>query len=159
MEETRQEVDLAEVLEVAAEAGHILLTRHPADTYRGHCPFHENCLEGLASGPAVEERWGAKGVQLAARSEVWEMEAYYVAQAVVSLILTVSPQRVILGGGLMHQKQLYPLIRREVTRLLNGYIRTPQMADPEQYISEPACGDDQGILGALMIAAKELAYA
>ena len=141
------------------EAGHMLLTKHPNDTYNGHCPFHANCLEGLAAGPAVEERWGAKGIELAPRAEVWEMEAYYLAQAVVSLILTVSPKRVILGGGLMHQRQLLPLVREQVKTLLNGYIRTPQMADLEHYITEPGLGDDQGILGALMLAEKERTHA
>lgn len=90
------------------EAGHILLQRHPSDTYGGKCPFHGNCLEGLASGPAIEERWGAKGAELADRREVWEMEAYYIAQACVNYTLTYAPKRIILGAGSCTRSSCFP---------------------------------------------------
>lgn len=96
-----------------AEGGHVLLTKHPDDTYKGRCPFHPNCFEGLCAGPAVEERWGKKGTELADQTEVWEMEAFYIAQALVDYAMVLSPQRIILGGGIMHQTQLLPLIREE----------------------------------------------
>ncbi len=98
------------------ELGHIRMVPHPKDTYRGKCPFHGTCLEGMASGPAIEERWGAKAVTLSGQEEVWELEAYYIGQALADLILTVSPKRIILGGGVMHQTQLFPLIRKAVKK-------------------------------------------
>ena len=90
------------------EGGHVLLAKHPDDTYAGKCPYHRNCLEGLAAGPAIEERWGKKGIELADRKEVWEMEAFYIGQAIVDYIVILSPQRIILGGGVMHQEHMMP---------------------------------------------------
>ena len=135
------------------EGGHMLLAKHPKDTYKGKCPFHENCVEGLASGPAIEARWGKKGIELAGRDEVWELEAYYIAQAVTNYILAYSPQKVILWGGVMHQEQLFGMVRKEVQRLLNGYvahetITTDKIAD---YIVPPALGEDPGIMGAIKL--------
>lgn len=135
------------------EGGHMLLAKHPKDTYKGKCPFHENCVEGLASGPAIEARWGKKGIELAGRDEVWELEAYYIAQAVTNYILAYSPQKVILWGGVMHQEQLLGMVRKEVQRLLNGYvahetITTDKIAD---YIVPPALGEDPGIMGAIKL--------
>ena len=111
------------------EGGHVLLNRHPEDTYEGFCPFHKNCMEGLAAGPAIEGRWGRKAVELADKAEVWEMEAYYIAQALVDYTMLVSPQRIILGGGVMHQTQLLPLVREKFKELMNDYIRTKEIAD------------------------------
>ncbi len=138
------------------EAGHILLTKHPKDTFEGVCPYHPNCLEGLASGPSIEKRWGKKAVELKDNPEVWEIEAYYIAQALVSYILTLSPHRIVLGGGVMHQEQLFALIRRKVSELLNGYIRTPQLNDLDHYIVSAALNDNQGIMGCIQLAKMEL---
>lgn len=138
------------------EAGHVLLVRHPKDTYKGRCPFHENCMEGLAAGPAVEERWGKKGYELADKSEVWEMEAYYIAQALVDYVLTLSPRKIVLGGGLMHQEQMYPLVRAKFKELLNGYIKTKEIEDLENYIVAPSLNDNQGIMGCIKLALLEL---
>lgn len=129
------------------EGGHILLSRHPQDTYKGRCPYHDNCLEGLASGPAIEERWGSKAYDLADRKEVWEMEAYYVAQGLVDMILMLSPERIVLGGGVMHQTHVMDMIRKETLRLMNRYMDTSQMRDIENYIVLPSLNDNQGILG------------
>ena len=79
----------------------------------GICPYHKNCLEGFASGPSIEARWGKKAVELVDRPEVWEMESYYIAQALVDYIMLLSPQKIILGGGVMHQEQLFPMIRQK----------------------------------------------
>lgn len=136
------------------EAGHILLQRHPSDTYGGKCPFHGSCLEGLASGPAIEERWGAKGTELAGRREVWELEAFYIAQACVNYTFVYAPQRIILGGGVMHQEQLFPMIRSQFRELLAGYVRTPELEDPESYIVPCSLKDNQGIMGCLQLAAR-----
>ena len=135
------------------EAGHLTLKRYPEDeAFESNCPFHASCFEGLASGPAIQKRWGKKGVELADRPEVWEMEAYYIAQALVAYIMILSPEKIILGGGVMHQPQLLPLIREEVKRQANSYIRTSQMEDLDNYIVGASLGDDQGILGAACLA-------
>lgn len=133
------------------EAGHILLRKHSADPYDGACPYHKTCFEGLASGPAIEARWGKKAELLERDVPVWEMEAFYIGQALVNYIMILSPERIVLGGGVMHQTQLMPLIHREVERQLNGYIQTPQLARLEDYIVLPELGDDQGILGAIQL--------
>lgn len=134
------------------EGGHILLTKHPKDAYQGKCPFHKNCFEGLCAGPAVEERWGKSGVELAENKEVWELEAYYIAQALVDYVMMLSPQKIILGGGIMHQEQLFPLIRKNFKELLNGYIDTKELNDLDSYIVPPALNDNQGIMGAIQLA-------
>jgi fructokinase len=134
------------------EAGHILLRQHPEDTFEGSCPYHGPCLEGLAAGPAIEKRWGKKAVELKDNDKVWEMEAYYIAQALVNYILTLAPRRIILGGGVMHQEQLFPLIRIEVKRLLNGYLNTKEINDMEHYIVPASLNDDQGIMGCIQLA-------
>lgn len=139
------------------EAGHVLLSKHPEDHFEGSCPYHPNCFEGLAAGPAIEKRWGKKAVELQDRTEVWELEAYYIAQALAGYILTLSPHRIILGGGVMHQKQLFPLVRKKVTELLNGYIRTSQISDIDNYIVPAALNDNQGIMGCIQLAKMELA--
>lgn len=138
------------------EAGHLLLAKHPEDQYEGKCPYHKTCLEGLAAGPAIEARWGKKGVELADRKEVWELEAYYIGQALVNYIVTLSPQRIILGGGVMHQEHMMPLVRQEVIRQLNGYLCTKELQDIENYIVLPSLNDNQGIMGALKLAMDEL---
>ena len=134
------------------EAGHILITRRHGDTYRGKCPYHENCLEGLAAGPAIMERWGKPAAELTDRKEVWELESDYLAQAVANYILTLSPQKVILGGGVMHQEQMLPLVRKEVRRQLRGYIQGKGLDSLDEYIVPVSLGDDQGVMGAIKLA-------
>ncbi len=134
------------------EAGHILLSKHPEDTFLGICPYHPNCFEGLASGPAIEKRWNKKAIELKDNQEVWELEAYYIAQGIADYILTLSPHRIVLGGGVMHQEQLFPLIRKKVATLLNGYIKTSQMENLDQYIVPASLKDNQGIMGCLQLA-------
>lgn len=138
------------------EGGHILLNKHQDDHFEGVCPFHPNCLEGMASGPSVEKRWGKKAIDLKDQTEVWELEAYYIAQGIVNFILTLSPHKIVLGGGIMHQEQLFPLIRKKVATLLNGYVKTSQIENLDQYIVPAALKDDQGIMGCLQLAKLEL---
>lgn len=141
---------------VHPEAGHMLLQKHPKDTYKGRCPYHPNCVESLASGPAIEERWGKKAAELADRSEVWEMEAYYIAQAVTNYIVTYSPQKIILWGGVMHQEQLFDMVRTGVKEMLHGYIHHEMVEEKiEQYITAPALGENPGILGAIRLGMLE----
>lgn len=135
------------------EAGHILITKQKNDFYEGACPFHKNCLEGLVSGPAIEARWGEKAVNLTGREEVWELEADYIAQALADFVLVYSPNKIILGGGVMHQKQLFPMIRERVKTYLNGYILHPMLDEKlNDYILPPGLGDNAGVKGALKLA-------
>lgn len=136
------------------EAGHILLMKSEEDSFLGKCPYHKTCFEGLASGPAIEKRWGNPAQALTNRKEVWELEAYYIAQALMNYILVLSPKRIVLGGGVMKQEQLFPLIRRRVTELLNGYIVTREIEDMEHYIVPAALQGRQGILGGLALATQ-----
>jgi fructokinase len=135
------------------EMGHILVRRHPHDTYQGKCPYHKDCLEGLASGPAIEERWGAKGFDLVERTEVWDLEGYYLAQAIMQYVLILSPKKIILGGGVSHQEQVFASINKYLPELINGYVSLPELS---QYIVMPGLGDDAGITGALMLAQQAL---
>ena len=134
------------------ELGHMAMVSHENDHFRGICPFHRNCLEGMASGPAMEARYGKKADTLADIPMVWEMEAYYIGQALCNIILTLSPERIILGGGVMHQTQLFPLIRAEVKKQLNGYLKTKELDDIDNYIVPASLHDNQGILGCLQLA-------
>lgn len=139
------------------EGGHIFLNRHPSDlAFESKCPYHTNCIEGLAAGPAIEKRWGKKGIELVDRKEVWELEAFYIGQALCNYIVTLSPQRIVLGGGVMAQKQLFPLVREEVRKQLNNYIQTKEMADLDTYIVPAGCNGDQGIMGCIKLAMNEL---
>jgi fructokinase len=136
------------------EMGHILLPHDwQADPYPGFCPYHGDCLEGLAAGPAIEGRWGQRAETLPPDHPAWKLEAHYLALGIVSLSLTLSPQRVVLGGGVMHQQALYPLIREEVRDILNGYLQTPMILEQtDQYIVPPGLGDRAGVLGAIALA-------
>ncbi|WP_078060091.1 MULTISPECIES: ROK family protein [Gracilibacillus] len=136
------------------EMGHIRVIRHPDDNFEGACPYHKDCLEGLAAGPALEQRWGKKGQELADDEKVWEMEAYYLAQALTNYIYILSPERIIMGGGVMKQAQLFPLIRKNVLEMLNGYVSSPYLTEKEidRYIVAPGLTDEAGVKGALYLA-------
>lgn len=138
------------------EAGHILLVRHPEDNYTGRCPYHPNCLEGLASGPAIEERFGVKAAELPGDSLAWEIESFYLAQALVDFTLVYSPKRIVLGGGVMHQKQLFPKIREKYKEMLNNYVDTPYVKDLNNYIVPYSLDDNQGIMGCIRIGLDEM---
>ncbi len=134
------------------EAGHILLSQNAKDTFAGNCPYHKNCFEGLAAGPAIEKRYGRSAKELKGIPEVWELEAEYIAKALVNYIMILSPKKIVLGGGVMHQEQLFPLIRKKTAELLNGYINTKETADLDDYIVPASLNDDQGILGCARLA-------
>lgn len=137
---------------VHPEVGHILVKRHPDDSFEGCCPFHGDCLEGMAAGPALEKRWGCKGSELDPDHPAWTIEAHYLAQAIANAVLFVSPKKVILGGGVMHQAHLFPLIRNEVQKLLNGYVSHEALrSGVQQYIVPPGLGDNAGLCGALAL--------
>lgn len=134
------------------EAGHMFVRRHALDTYQGHCPFHGDCLEGLAAGPALAERWGRKAETLDPAHLAWDIEAYYLAQAVVNLTLTSAPEKVILGGGVFHQPELLRRVRQQVIDLLNGYLLKDEIIKGiENFIVQPGLGDFAGLKGALAL--------
>lgn len=135
------------------EVGHILLPLHPDDPLpRGVCPYHSGCLEGLASGPALAARWGQPGESLPPAHKAWALEAYYLAHAVANMIATLSPEGIILGGSVMHQRQLFPMIRERVAALGGGYFSHPALERLDAYIVAPGLGDRAGICGALALA-------
>ncbi len=135
------------------EMGHIRIPHDlAADPYPGACPYHGDCLEGLACGPAIEARWGQRAETLPPDHPAWELEAHYIALGLTAYIVTLSPQRIILGGGVMSQMHLFPLIRAEVQRLMNGYIQSPLMMEGiNDYIVPPVLGNRAGVLGAIAL--------
>ncbi len=138
------------------EMGHIRIPHDFArDPFPGACPYHGDCLEGLASGPALEKRWGQRAEALPADHPAWELEAHYLALALVNYICTLSPQRIIIGGGVMEQAQLFPIIRNQVQQLLNGYVQSPEIQERiDEYIVPPGLGECAGVLGAIALAER-----
>ena len=135
------------------EMGHIMMNVREDDPYKGKCPYHGTCLEGMAAGPAIEERWGVKGNELPEDHPAWDLEAYYIAQALANYILILSPKKIILGGGVMHQRQLFPMIHKYTLENLNNYIQKDEIIkDIENYIVAPGLGDNAGVCGALALA-------
>lgn len=141
---------------VHPEMGHALVPHDRSiDPFPGVCPFHGDCLEGLASGPALLARWGQPAENLPEDHPAWALEARYLALALVNLVCTLSPQRIVLGGGVMDQGHLFPLIRREVVALLNGYVRAGGiLREIDSYIVAPGLGNQSGRLGALAMAER-----
>jgi fructokinase len=141
---------------VHPEMGHIRVPHdRAADPFPGVCPFHGDCLEGLASGPAIEARWGESPEVLPRDHAAWPLEAHYLALALVNFICILSPQRIILGGGVMKEEQLLPLIREGVQELLNGYVQAPEVLEEiEGFVVPPALGDRAGVLGAIALGAR-----
>ena len=136
------------------EGGHLRLRRHPDHSFAGNCPFHGDCLEGLASGPAMRAAWGAPAKTLPDDHPAWAIEADYLAQLCMTLILTVAPQRIVLGGGVMQRHSLLAAVRSRTLELLGGYLvgleSAPAMA---ARIVAPACSEPSGLVGAYRLAA------
>jgi len=140
------------------EIGHLYPRKHPRDAeFRGVCPFHGDCLEGLASGPAIIARCGASFEELPPDHPRWEIEADYLAQLCASLVLTLSPRRIVLGGGVMNQTRLLPMIRPRLQHWLGGYLRRDELSrDIDAFVVPPRLGAQAGILGALALALQAL---
>jgi fructokinase len=137
------------------EMGHISLPRKPEHT--SICPFHADCFEGLASGPALEHHWGEKAENFGVGHPAWETEASYIASALRSFICALSPERIILGGGVMSQEHIFPLIRQKTLAELNGYVQAPEIVDAiDEYIVPVALDGKAGILGAFVLAEQAL---
>ena len=139
------------------EAGHMRLPRDPQrDPFTGACPYHGDCFEGLACGPAMAKRWGQPAETLPADHPAWALEAHYIALAVMNLTLIVAPQRIVIGGGVTQQPGLIDNVRREVVQLLNGYLQTDRITrDINRFIVPPALGNQSGMLGAIALALRE----
>lgn len=138
------------------EMGHIRIPHDlQRDPFEGICPFHKDCFEGLASGPAIEKRWGQKGETLPPEHPAWDLEAHYIALALSNFILTLSPQRIIIGGGVSGQKFLFPMIRVKVKEILNKYVQSSDVGEKiDEYIVPPVLGTRSGVLGAIALAQK-----
>lgn len=136
------------------EIGHITVAPMPDDPMpEGVCPYHPHCLESLASGPSIQKRWGMSARELPEGHPAWELESAYLAQLCANALLTFSPEKIVLGGGVMQRKFLLPLIRRKTLKLLNGYIAHPAVeAGLEDYIVTPGLGTRSGITGAWLLA-------
>lgn len=135
------------------EMGHLLLPALPGDEFVGACPYHGRCLEGLVSGPAIAKRAGRPAEELPAASPIWPMVAEYLAMALMNYALVLSPRRMVIGGGVLHQPALLPSIRVSLRRRLAGYLQHPLLLDRlDDYVVPSALGDDAGVLGALELA-------
>ena len=136
------------------EMGHIRIPHDlGADPFPGSCPYNKDCLEGLASGPAMQARWGQRAQDLPADHPAWALEAHYLALGLATWVCTVSPERILLGGGVMQQASLFPMIRQELLRLLNGYIDAkPLLNEIDSYVAPPELGSRAGVLGAMVLA-------
>lgn len=136
------------------EMGHIHVPHDlKADPFPGNCPFHGDCFEGLANGPAIEKRFNLRGETIPDDDPFWEIEAGYIAAALTDYILVLSPKRIILGGGIMQREYLFPSIREKVLENLNGYVQSRTLLeDIEHYIVPPGLGGRSGVLGAIALA-------
>ncbi|MGE5249981.1 MAG: ROK family protein [Bacteroidota bacterium] len=141
---------------LSPEMGHIRIPHDlSVDPFAGACPFHGDCLEGLAAGPAIEKRMGRRGETLDDDDPVWEWEADYLAHAVANYVLTLSPAIVIMGGGIMDRAALLPRVREKVQGFLNGYVKhTRILQHIEGFIVPPLLGRYAGVLGAIALIQK-----
>ncbi len=136
------------------EMGHIAIPHdRERDPFAGVCPFHGDCWEGLANGPALEARWGQPGETLPAAHEAWKLEAHYLAWGVAIIMMILSPKVIVMGGGVMEQEHIFPLVRQNVKSHLNGYIQSETVLEGlDDYIVPPALGGRSGVLGAIALA-------
>jgi fructokinase len=136
------------------EMGHISLPHdRTKDPFQGGCPFHADCFEGLAAGSAIEKRWGQKAETLPPNHPAWDLEAHYIAEALANYIYILSPQRIVIGGGVTQQLLLLPLVRQKTMMALNNYVQSPDiLQNIETYIVPPGLGNRSGILGAIALA-------
>jgi fructokinase len=140
------------------EIGHMRIPHDRSrDPFDGVCPYHGDCFEGLASGEAIRARWGRPGEELAADPMVWELESEYVALGLMNVICAISPQRIVVGGGVPKQPTLLPLVRRRLLGLLSDYFNAPELTRPDAvdtYIVAPGLGDLAGVIGAIELARR-----
>jgi fructokinase len=139
---------------VNLEMGHLRIPHNrELDPFPGSCPFHGDCFEGLANGPAIEKRLGVAGAIVPENDPFWDIEADYIASALMNYILTLSPKKIILGGGVMQREFLFPKVHQRVRELLNGYVASKSlMENIDDYILPPGLGNQAGSLGAIALA-------
>jgi len=142
---------------VHPEMGHVRVPRDPGDPFPGACPYHADCLEGLASAGAMRERWGVPPEALPPEHPGWELEAHYLALGLAAVVAVLSPRRIVMGGGLTGQPRLLPRVRARLRGLLDGYPRSAVLDDLDRYLVAPALGERAGVLGALALAEDALA--
>jgi len=135
------------------EIGHTYVKRHSEDTYAGTCPYHGDCLEGLAAGPSLEGRTGIKGQDLPQAHEIWGLQAFYLGQALVNITLTLAPEKIILGGGVMNQPHLLAQIQQAFQKQMAGYMETPPVED---YIVTWGLPNKSGIIGCLLLGKEQV---
>lgn len=133
------------------EGGHIIVRKREDDKGECVCPYHDFCFEGFASGPSILKRYGKPADELKNDEKVWDLEADYIAQACVNYIMILQPQKIILGGGVMHQKQLFPIIRKKVMEKINKYVMGKELDNIDEYIVPSSLNDKEGILGSFKI--------
>jgi fructokinase len=142
------------------EGGHICVKRHPNDNYKGDCEFHQDCLEGMVRISSLAARAGLEDPSdlptLSDEHQVWDFFAYYIAQLCLSLTLTVSPDVIVLGGGVINRESLLPLIRNKFTGLLNRYVQVKTVEDVDNYIIRSKQKQNSGIIGALELSKRAL---
>ena len=139
---------------LSPEMGHIHVPHDlNLDPFQGSCPFHKDCFEGLASGPAIQKRFNIRGETLSDDHPFWEIESGYIAAALADYIFVLSPKLIILGGGIMQRSILFPMLRRNVQKILNGYVHSSSLVENiGTYIVPPGLGNQSGVLGALALA-------
>jgi len=137
------------------EMGHMIVNRHQEDNCPSVCVFHDNCLEGLGSGKSLEKRYNLSHKELSNKEEVWDLEGYYIAQALYSYTLAFAPEKIIIGGGVSKQRLLLPAIKKHFIAINNNYYQYPALFDLSSYITLPKAGEDSGILGAYLLAKGE----
>jgi len=139
---------------VHPEVGHLRIPHdRQCDPFPGSCPAHGDCWEGLASGSALAERWSASPADLPDEHPAWRLEADYVALGLLSIVCVASPERIVVGGGVMDRRLLLPMVRERLRDLLAGYLDTPMLGERiDDYLVAPALGDRAGVLGAIALA-------
>ena len=139
------------------EMGHIRIPHNlELDPFRGACPFHGDCFEGLASGPAIQTRFGKRAETLSDNDPFWDVEAGYIANALVNYILTLTPEVIIIGGGVMQKDFMFPSVRVKVQELLNSYLMNDLLLkDIDKYIVPPMLGNRSGLLGGIALAMEQ----
>lgn len=140
------------------ELGHLVIRRHPEDSFAGVCPFHGDCLEGLTSGPSIAARWGKPGHELGSlRAEAIAFSSYYIAQLLATVTYAAAPQRIIVGGGVLKTQGLFNAVREQLALLVGGALDDHPLMNPDSgYVVRPALGDESGVRGALALAGDAL---
>lgn len=141
---------------VHPEMGHVRVPHDlERDPFEGVCPYHGDCLEGLAAGPAIEARWGVRGEELPEDHPAWPLQAHYLALGLMAIVCILSPQRIIIGGGVMERRFLFPMVRSELQDLLGGYVQDPAITEAiDEMVVPPALGGRAGVVGAIALAER-----